>query len=609
MELNLHASVTLLLTVLALILFSQDKVRLESSSLFILTLLVLFFTLIPFYNENNVQLVAADFFIGFGHEALVAISALMILGKGIETTGALKPLTKILSQSWSKSPALTFLATLLVSAVLSAFVNNTPIVIMLIPILISVAINNQTSPSKLLIPMGLTTIIGGMATTIGTSTNLLVVALANDLAGIQFSMFEFSLPVIIVGGVGILLLWGVAPYFLPERKIALNDQQQRVYNAVLFLSDKSLSTDMEVRDVLEKTDHEMPIHKIVRGEYQQIMPIPTVKLKSDDKLFISGTAEKLKEFEAKLNGTLHNINTEGELLDGEYKTQDDDQVLAEILVTGGSILHNRSIKQARIAERFNVLVLAIHRLHRSSQRITKKLSKMKLHRGDILLVQVSRENLHLIKEDTKLLVLDNVTDYISNGMGNRAILIMLGVVGLAATGVLPIAVSALVGVVAMLLSGCLGWRDIGKALSAQVILVIVVSLALGRALTDTGGTDFLANSFISVTHGMSTVMILSSLLFLMAIITNVVSNTTSAIIGTPVAITIAQHLGVPLEPFILAVLFGANMSYATPIGYQTNLLIYSAGGYKFTDFLRFGVPFTVVVGFGFSVVLSILYGL
>ncbi len=609
MELNLHASVTLLLTALALILFTQDKIRLESSSLFILTLLVLFFTLIPFYNEDDEQLVAADFFIGFGHEALVAISALMILGKGIEVTGALRPLTKILSQSWSKSPSLTFLATLLVSAILSAFVNNTPIVIMLIPILISVAINNKTSPSKLLIPMGLTTIIGGMATTIGTSTNLLVVALANDLAGIQFSMFEFSLPVIIVGGVGIFLLWGVAPYFLPDRKIALSDQKQRVYNAVLFLSEKSVRNETEVRDVLEKTDHEMPIHKILRGEYQQIIPIPTVKLKSGDKLFISGTAEKLKEFESKLDGTLHNINNDGELLDGEYKTQDDDQVLAEILVTGGSILHNRSIKQARIAERFNVLVLAIHRLHRSSQQITKKLSKMKLHRGDILLVQVSRENLHLIKEDTKLLVLDNVTDYVSSSKGKLAILTMLGVVGLAATGILPIAVSALAGVAAMLLSGCLGWRDIGKALSAQVILVIVVSLALGRALTDTGGTDFLANSFIGVTHGMSTVMILSSLLFLMALITNVVSNTTSAIIGTPVAITIAQHLGVPLEPFILAVLFGANMSYATPIGYQTNLLIYSAGGYKFTDFLRFGVPFTLVVGFGFSFVLSILYDL
>ena len=609
MDLNLHASVTLLLTALALLLFAQEKIRLESSSLIILVILVVFFSLVPFYKEGGDPLAAAEFFSGFGHEALIAICSLMILGRGIEVTGALRPLAKALSKLWSKAPALTFLLTLVISAILSAFVNNTPIVIMLIPILISVAIKNQTAPSKLLIPVGLTTIIGGMATTIGTSTNLLVVSLANDISGIQFGMFDFSLPVIMVGGVGILLLWAIAPYFLPDRKIDLNDTQKRLYNAVLFLSEKSIGDEMQVRDVLEKTKHDMPIHKILRGKHQFIIPMPTVKLLPGDKLFVSGTAENLKEFETKLNGKLHNINNEGELLEGEYKAHEDDQVLAEILVTGGSILHNRSIKEARIAENYNVLVLAIHRLHHSSQGISEKLSKMRLQRGDILLVQGDREDLNLIKENTKLLVLDDVIDYVSTSKGKLAILIMLGVVSLAATGVLPIAVSALVGVVTMLLSHCLGWRDIAKALSAQVIMIIVVSLALGKALIETGGTDFLASSFVDATQGMSTIIILSALLFLMAVITNVVSNTAAAIVGTPVAITIAQQLGVPLEPFVLAVLFGANMSYATPIGYQTNLLIYSAGGYKFTDFLRFGVPLTLIMGLGFTWVLSAWYDL
>jgi len=609
LELNLHASVTLILTILALLLFTQDKIRLEFSSLLILTLLVVFFTVYPFTKLDNEQVVAADFFMGFGHEALVAICGLMILGKGIEKTGALKPLARMLSQYWSKAPIITFLITLLISAVLSAFVNNTPIVIMLIPIIISVAINNQTAPSKLLIPIGLTTIIGGMATTIGTSTNLLVVSLAKDLGGIHFNMFDFALPVLIVGGVGIFLLWSVAPYFLPNRKIDLNDTAHRSYNAVIFLTEKSVEQPLQIRDALDKTNREMQIHKIVRGSQQQIMPIPTVELKAKDKLFVSGTAEKLKEFEVKLNGKLHNINKDGELLDGDYTTQEDDQVLAEILVTGGSILHNRSIKQARIAENFNVLVLAIHRLHESSKRISEKLSKISLRRGDILLVQGTRDNLRLIKEDTKLLVLDNAIDYVSTRKGKWAISIMLLVVTLAASSLLPIAVSALVGVVLMLALRCINWRDVGEALSTQVILIVVVSLALGKALIDTGGTEYLALNFLALTNGMSTIFILSALLFLMAVITNVVSNTAAAIVGTPVAITIAQQLGTPLEPFILAVLFGANMSYATPIGYQTNLLIYSAGGYKFTDFLRFGIPLTLIMGMGFTFVLSILYDL
>ncbi len=609
MELNLHASVTLGLTILALFLFAQEKIRLEFSSLLILTILVVFFSLFPFVKTDGQSIVAADFFIGFGHEALIAISSLMILGKGIEKTGALKPLAKMLSQYWSKSPALTFLLTLIISAILSAFVNNTPIVIMLIPIIISVAISNKTPPSKLLIPLGLTTIIGGMATTIGTSTNLLVVSLANEISGIHFNMFDFALPVMVVGGIGILLLWGVAPYFLPDRNIDLNNTRQRLYNAVIFLTDKSVTETIDVRDVLEKTCHEMQIHKILRGKNQHIIPMPTVELRAQDKLIVSGTAEKLKEFESTLKGKLHNINNEGELLEGEYEAQEDDQVLAEILVTGGSILHNRSIKQARIAENFNVIVLAIHRLHHSSQRISEKLSKISMRRGDILLVQGSRDSLRLIKDDTRLLVLDYMIDYVSGRKGKLALFIMLGVVLFAASGLLPIAVSALVGVVTMLATRCLNWRDIGKGLSAQVILIIVVSLALGRALIDTGGTDYLADAFIGITQGLSTVYILSSLLFLMAVITNVVSNTAAAIVGTPIAITIAQQLGLPLEPFILAVLFGANMSYATPIGYQTNLLIYSAGGYKFSDFLRFGIPLTLIMAVGFIYVLSFIYSL
>ena len=609
MELNLHAQVTLLLTLVALLLFSQEKIRLETSSLIIFTILIVFFSVFPFVKENDVTVVASDFFMGFGHEALIAISALMILGKGIEKTGAIKPLAKLLSKYWSKSPLITFLLTLLISAVLSAFVNNTPIVIMLIPIIISVAINNGMSPSKLLIPVGLTTIIGGMATTIGTSTNLLVVALVGDLTDIQFSMFDFTVPVIIVGGVGILLLWAIAPYFLPNRNIDLNNTQQRLYNAVIFLTEKSVVEKLEVKDVLDKTNHEMVLHKVSRGKNQHIIPMPTVELRENDKLFVSGTAEKLKEFELKLSGKLHNINNEGELLEGEYQAKEDDQVLAEILVTGGSILHNRSIKQTRIAENYNVLVLAIHRLHHSSQRITEKLSKILMKRGDILLVQGSRESLRLIKEDTKLLVLDNMIDYDSGRKGQVALFIMFAVVFFAALGLLPIAVSALSGVVFMLATRCLNWRDIGRALSAQVILIIVVSLALGKALIDTGGTDYLANAFINLTQGFSVIYILASLLFLMAIITNVVSNTAAAIVGTPVAIIIAQQLGVSIEPFVLAVLFGANMSYATPIGYQTNLLIYSAGGYKFTDFLRFGIPLTIIMGAGFTYVLSYLYDL
>ena len=180
---------------------------------------------------------------------------------------------------------------------------------------------------------------------------------------------------------------------------------------------------------------------------------------------------------------------------------------------------------------------------------------------------------------------------------------------LAALGIMPISVSAILGLGLMIATGCLAWRDAASALSIPVIMIIVVALALGKALVDTEMADYLAVSFVNAAAGLPTPMILSAFMLLMTIMTNVVSNNAAAAIGTPIAISIAQQLGVSPEPFILAVLFGANMSFATPYGYQTNLLVMSAGGYKFADFLRVGIPLTIIMWVGFSIALPMLYQL
>lgn len=609
MLLTYHAAATLILTVFAFYFFSQSRFRLETSSLVILIVLTLIFTVFPFVHEDGSSLKAADFFSGFGHEALIAISSLMILGKSIETTGVLKFFSRKLSIYWGKRPKWIFLITLVVSAVLSAFLNNTPIVIILIPLLISIATETKNAPSKILIPVGFATLIGGMATTIGTSTNLLIIAIAADISPIRFNMFDFTLPVLMVGSVAILYLWYAAPRILPARQIDLTNSTQRIYNAVLFITDNSFAAGKDIHVVLKKINHEVLIHKIRRRKDQFILPFPTVILKAGDVLFISGTAEKLKEFESKLGGQLHNINKKNEYSEDEYKNQEDDQVIAEVLVTSNSLLHNQSLNKARLAEKYNIIVLAMHRLHKPTERINDKLSKIKLHQGDMLLVQGNHEDLNNIKEDTKLLVLDNKIDYVSSKKGPVAIATMMGVVFFAALNILPISVSALTGAGIILVTRCLSWRDVTKALNVQVIMIIVVSLALGKALIDTGATEYLAYYFVAFTKEFTMVTILCCLIFLMSMITNVVSNTAAAVIGTPIAVNIAQQLGVTMEPFILAVLFGVNMSYATPIGYQTNLLIYSAGGYKFSDFLRVGIPLTLIMGFGFTAVLTYIYDL
>jgi len=180
---------------------------------------------------------------------------------------------------------------------------------------------------------------------------------------------------------------------------------------------------------------------------------------------------------------------------------------------------------------------------------------------------------------------------------------------IAGTGLLPISISALTGLATMLITKCLKWRDVGNAMNIPIIMIIVASLVLGSALEVTGGSEFLAELFVFATQSLSAPITLSALMLLMAIATNVVSNTAAAVIGTPIAISIAQQLGAPVEPFILAVIFGANMSFVTPIGYQTNLLIMGAGNYRFSDFVRVGLPLAVIMWISLSIILPILYPL
>jgi di/tricarboxylate transporter len=256
-----------------------------------------------------------------------------------------------------------------------------------------------------------------------------------------------------------------------------------------------------------------------------------------------------------------------------------------------------------------LLPLALHRARAPSSQVTGDLNLIRLRAGDVLLVQGTREAIAQLKDSGTMLVLDGTTDLPHTHRAKRALFVMGLVILAAATGTLPISVSALIGLGFMIATGCLSWRDAATSLSIPVVMIIVTSLALGKALIGTGMADFLAVSFVNGASGLPIPFILSAFMLLMTVMTNIVSNNAAAVIGTPIAISIATQLGVSAEPFILAVLFGANMSFATPYGYQTNLLIMTAGGYKFGDFLRVGIPLTIIMWIGFSLVLPMLYQL
>ncbi len=606
-EIGFHAWFVMLLVVLALFLFANEKLPIASSSLFILILLLLVFQIFPYQTAQGAY-PPEQFLTGFGHKALIAVCALMIAGQGLVRTGALEPVGRVLARYWSRSPLFVFLLTLLSAALLSAFVNNTPIVILLLPILISVSLKTGSSASSLLMPVGFATLMGGMATTIGTSTNLLVVSFASELGLRDFGMFDFVVPALIAGGVGILYLWIVAPRIVPHRDPIMPSTSARIFTAQLRIIEGGFADGATLAEVIEKTEGKLQVHEIYRGkEGVRLTPLPDISLRAEDYIVARDTPENLKSFEALTGARLY---AQDEPVDEDHPLKDNNQQIAEVVVVPGSSLEGRSLKAARFTSRYQMLVLALHRAKRwKRQKDTRHPEEVELNAGDVVLVQGSRDSLTRMKASRNLLVLDASTDLARSNKAYVALSIMLFIVATAAGGVLSIEISALVGVFLMLLTGCLRWRDARSALSVPVILIIVTSLAMGNALLQTGAADFLAQQYVQLTHGWSATWVLSGLMLLMALLTNVVSNNAAAVIGTPIAMGIAQQLGLNAEPFVLAVLFGANMSFATPMAYQTNLLVMNAGNYRFNDFVKVGIPLTLLIWMTFTLVLPWWYQL
>jgi di/tricarboxylate transporter len=603
-----HGIAIMLLAVVALALFSRDRIPMETSALLLLGLLVAGFELIPYVAPDGTPVRATDFLAGFGNPALVTVMSLLVCARALEVTGALHPVADRLARLWLRRPTLALLAALALACGLSMFLNNTPVVAMLLPILVSVSLRIGQPASSILMPVGYATIIGGMCTTIGTSTNLLVVQVAADLGMAPMGIFHFT-PVALAGAaLGIVFLWLAAPRLLPPRTPPLPDTSPRVFDAVLRILPRSAAEGVTVAALHELTGGRLRLGAIERGPGLFVANRPELVLLAGDRLHLRDTPDQLTRFEAMLGARLHDPAAHGGARPGKQRLRAEGQRMAEIVVTRGSPLHRRTLNSVPFFAVHGLLPVAVHRA-RSPGAEVGDIGEVLLRAGDIVLVQGSMDALDGIKRLGNVLVADGSFDLPRTRKAPAAAAIMAAVVAVSAFGLLPIQVAALGGVLAMIVSGCLDWRGALGALDRRLVLVIVASLALGQALTVTGGTRYLADLFSTAAAPWPTIVALGGLMLVMALLTEIVTNNAAAVLGTPIAIFVAERLGVPPEPFVLAVLFGANMSYITPIGYQTNLMVLSAGGYRFTDFYRVGIPLQVIMWLGLTLFLGLAYGL
>jgi di/tricarboxylate transporter len=595
----------IILIVVALVLYAREDVHFETASLIILIVLTLGFHLFPYATAEQ-RIDPSDFFLGFGNRGLIAVCVLMILGRGLVRTGALEPVGRALGKLWRRLPTLAMLLMLLLTFGLSSFINDTPVVVLMLPILVGLSLRSGQPPSASLMPMGFATILGGMTTTIGTSTNLLVVNVAADMGMQRFQMFDWAGASLIGGAVGILYLWLIAPRLLPTRQAADTQEVARIYSAQIQIGAGSPVVGKSLADAIARTDKSLRVESIQRGPNSFLNPLPDIRLQPGDRIVTSDTQEQLREHCRLLGGALYSGEHE---VDAAHPLSAEGQKIAEIAITPSSRLIGVPITRAYLKQNHELTLLAFKRFEQLEEDRARGLEDVVLKSGDVLLVQGTQQDLANLKTSADFLVLDGSITLPRTRLAPIALATMVSVIIVSALGIAPIEISALVGCLVLILTRCLTWEEAMTALSAKVILIIVASLALGSALLKTGGADYLAQLFVYLSFGASPAAILMGLMILMAVLTNIVSNNAAAVIGTPIAIGIAQLLGMPLEPFVLAVIFGANLSFATPMAYQTHILVMNAAGYKFRDFVKVGLPLTLIVWLTLSGVLIWTYDL
>ena len=603
---TLHAVGAILVAGATFWLFAKGTIRVEFVSLLLIAVLALLLYIFPIEREGA----SSGFeiaFGGFGHEALVAICCLMILGRGLVVTGALEPAARVLTRLWRFSRGLGLLVTLMVAALMSMFVNDTPVLVLMLPLLLNLATRIGSAASKTLMPVNCAILLGGMSTTIGTSTNLLVVSIAEDMGLPRFGIFDFTEIALMAMLVALPYLWFVMPRLLPATSGEAKDDPRR-FQAALHVTPATTAAHGSARETLSKIlgDNHARLVAIVGP---MGAPVPADHAATvGDILRVEATPEHLREASEALQAPMATPAVLEFLRAFSWKTKED-LIVAELAIGADSALIDQTIRTAQIADRFGVAVTGFYRPDRTFTSRARLLRDERFEIGDILLVQGPKEALRKLQISEGALLLEGAAEMPRTAMAPLALLIFAAVVVSAAMHILPIAIAALGGAIAMLITGCVKFERLGRALSGEVIVLVAASIALGRALLETGAAAWVGSGLAFVLQAFPPAAILAAMMAFAALLTNFASNTAAAAVGTPIAVSLAQQVGVPAEPLVLAVLFGCNLCFATPIAYQTNILIMSAGGYQFRDYVRAGLPLVLLMIVTLSTLLAWKYSL
>jgi di/tricarboxylate transporter len=531
---------------------------------------------------------------GFASTATVTVLAMFILSEGIRRTGVLRRVGNRIVE-WAEGSFYRLYGALIgLSGTTAGLINNTPVVAMMIPMAVNLARKTKRSPSKLLMPISFASMLGGMLTLIGTSTSILASDVSARLLGHPFSMFEFTVLGAIVLVTGWVYLMTVGHRLLPERIKAEEDLTDEFemsgYLTEVVVSEESPLVGYTAREALEQLALDVDVVQMIRDGTAFPAPLGPKQFRPGDILMLRTTRPALMQImEAqKLEPIAHSKITEKDLA-----VEEKDEVLIEVVLLSDSPLVGETLQTITFAQRYDALVLA---LRRKGELLYERIDEEPLRGGDTLLVQAPVAAAKRFERNRTFVVVqaDDEPAFRRDKLP-VASTIVLGVVGLAALEVVPIMVSALGGIVAMVGTGCVRPNEVYEAVDWSVIVLLAGLIPLGMAMERSGTAAYLAQALTGVADVLPAVVLLFVFYVFTSLVTQVISNNASVILMLPMAVETAELAGADPFSFVLAVTFAASCALLTPIGYQTNLMVYGPGGYRFTDFLRMGAPLQLLL--------------
>jgi di/tricarboxylate transporter len=575
----MEIAIVLILSAACIYVLATEKMPVDLTAIFVAIALIATRVLTP---EQGLS--------GFGNPATVTVAAMFVLSAGLARTGALNATSAVLSKVGRRLPWLAILLIMLVAGAASAFVNNTAVVAILMPIVLDVGRASNVGPTRLLMPLSFASMFGGVCTLIGTSTNILVSSLAERHGLKPFTMFELSPVGLITAGIGMVYMFVVGIRLIPNRRPS--GELSETFGASSYVTDVVLSPDAKS---VGKTAAASPLAReldveilaVFRNGERLAEPATEIVLEAGDVLRVLCDSEKLQKLQDRAG-----VSLISHLGWREQDLHDEDLELVEAVVAPNSSLRGQTLKSLRFRDAYGAKVLAVRHHGQLSQ---EKLDSTPLRAGDTLLLSVRREQLDSLAANPAFVL---VTRKAAPAFRVRkmllAVAILAGVVAASALNLVPVVVAALTGSALMVVSGCLKPDEVYPAVDWRVILLLGGLLPLGAAIETTGLAKMLSTAVVGVFGALGPWVLMSALYLFTSLLTEVMSNAATAVLLTPIAISAAGAMNVDAKPFLVAVMLAASSSFMTPVGYQTNTLIYGPGAYRFADFLRVGAPLNLL---------------